>query len=720
MAKPRDAADGDGPDDDMAGADETPAEAAEDAAEAGEQDEDDEMDGASGAEERAASSAPAPVAPAMMHRAIETVPASLNSDARTVDVVWSTGADVRRYDWWKDAEYTERLDMKPASVRLGRLNKGAPLLRAHEAYDLDAVIGNVVPGTAKVDGKRGTATVQFANSPDGERYFGLVKQGVLRFLSAGYQTYRQEIDATVTPELRTAVDWEPFEISVVPIPADADAAFRAFSPTTRPAPATTQEHRMPDANPAAVQPAAATITPPIVTDEQRAAILASERERIAGIRAVGGKLRLAPDFISQHETAGTPLDAFRIQAIDAAAANDNEGARAFSAPAGGQVFAAARQTVPGINVGRFLIAVAASNSRRLDARGIADWSANRWGPEGQIVARALSVSLGSAGGFTVPADMAAELVPFLRPASAVMSLGPRILPMPNGNITVPRMDGGSTATYVGELGAAGATQPTFGSVDLIARKLNAWVPMSKDMIRYPSLDVETQVRDDAVRAIAQRADLAFMVGDGSNNTPRGMESFILGDAKVKAANWIEATAQGASEAQATIVNRTRQDLGKLKAALKNANLPMTKPGWIMDPTREEFLLNLSDGLGGLAFGEEMLAQKTLLGYPWRRTTQIPTNRTAASGTNNTVILFADFAEVYIGEAQELEVSAFDQSTYTDASGNVINMAQADMIALMVQTQHDFALRQKYAAAELYAVGGSGGQQAQSSAAGFWQ
>ena len=41
--------------------------------------------------------------------------------------------------------------MAPEHVRLERLNAGAPFLRVHEAHDLDAVIGSVVPGSARIE-----------------------------------------------------------------------------------------------------------------------------------------------------------------------------------------------------------------------------------------------------------------------------------------------------------------------------------------------------------------------------------------------------------------------------------------------------------------------------------------------------------------------------------------------------------------------------------------
>ena len=162
-------------------------------------------------------------------RAGSIVPSTLDVEARTVEVIWTTGAAVLRgyFD-----QYWEELDLAPKSVRLKRLNNGAPMLNAHSAYDANGVIGVVVPGSAVVDGKRGTATVRFARAevdPVADQIFQKVVDGIIQNLSVGYATYRLEQVETgkdKIPRYR-AMDWEPMELSPVPMGADDGAGFRA-------------------------------------------------------------------------------------------------------------------------------------------------------------------------------------------------------------------------------------------------------------------------------------------------------------------------------------------------------------------------------------------------------------------------------------------------------------------------------------------------------------
>lgn len=150
-----------------------------------------------------------------------------NEQRRTVELVFSTGAAVARLDS-TGQRYLEVLSLQPRHVRLERLNAGAPLLDAHQATRIENVIGSVEPGSARVDGSRGFATVRFSKRPEVQPIWQDVREGILSAVSVGYRIYRMEEAAGRGGALptRTAVDWEPFELSLVPIPADAGASTR--------------------------------------------------------------------------------------------------------------------------------------------------------------------------------------------------------------------------------------------------------------------------------------------------------------------------------------------------------------------------------------------------------------------------------------------------------------------------------------------------------------
>jgi len=161
-------------------------------------------------------------------RAAEVRAQSFDESANTIEVVWTTGATVRRYDWLAGA-YDEVLEVGEGNVRLERLNAGAPLLNSHCAFDLDDVIGSVVPGSARMEAGLGVATVQLSRSEDDAGVVQKIRDGIIRNISAGYIIHaveKLERDDGSAPVWRVT-DWEPVEISAVPVPADPGAQIRS-------------------------------------------------------------------------------------------------------------------------------------------------------------------------------------------------------------------------------------------------------------------------------------------------------------------------------------------------------------------------------------------------------------------------------------------------------------------------------------------------------------
>lgn len=245
------------------------------------------------------------------------VPSTLDAEARTVELTWSTGAAVLRGSF---DPYYEELSMDPAHVRMDRLNSGAPVLDTHDTSGLRSVIG--VVEIATVDGKIGRARVRFDSGPEGTETFRKISEGIVRNSSVGYHTYRMQLVEQGEAEIPTyrAIDWEPHEISMVPIGADAGAGVRSGDDTL-----TTcvfEERSMALPTPKTPSPAAVT-TPPATTtttaDEVRAAA-EGERARIVAIQRAGTTLGRPSEEIAAAIETGTSADAFRAAAIDAHAA----------------------------------------------------------------------------------------------------------------------------------------------------------------------------------------------------------------------------------------------------------------------------------------------------------------------------------------------------------------------------------------------------------------
>jgi len=247
---------------------------------------------------------------------------NVNEDARTVDVTWTTGAAVRRRDWFTGEEWDEVLVVNAEAVDMSRLQNGAPVLDAHRRWSLDGVIG--VVERAWIEGDKGKATIRFPAKglrAESDEILGLIRDRIIQNVSVGYATSKAEWDRKGEVPIRRAVRWQPHEISFVPVGADAGAGTRAGlhaceisekettmpldnnrdSPGTDPAPGT-QATPQPTPQPAPATPAA--------VDEAaiRGAAVAAERTRAATIRSRMRAAGLPDDVADRHVASGLTVE----------------------------------------------------------------------------------------------------------------------------------------------------------------------------------------------------------------------------------------------------------------------------------------------------------------------------------------------------------------------------------------------------------------------------
>jgi hypothetical protein len=171
----------------------------------------------------------------IFYREAALVPSSLDVTGRTIDVVWTTGAQVRRHGFWDDEPWLEELSLAPGAVDLARLNAGASVLDSHRAYaGLRAVLGAVEPGSARIEDGRGLARLRFSQRAEVADLVDDIKAGIIRALSCGYEIdelneVRPRDRKTRTLALYRADRWTPFEVSFVAVGADPGAQTRERS-----------------------------------------------------------------------------------------------------------------------------------------------------------------------------------------------------------------------------------------------------------------------------------------------------------------------------------------------------------------------------------------------------------------------------------------------------------------------------------------------------------
>lgn len=323
--------------------------------------------------------------------------------------------------------------------------------------------------------------------------------------------------------------------------------------------------------------------------------------------------------------------------------------------------------------------------------------------ENHPVTKALIVSQGSSGGFIVPPDQMTEIIELLRPKAQVRAAGPRNIPMPRGTMTLPGQASAASASYGTETGQIASSQQTLNQIVASYKKLTALVPVSNDMMRYADPAVDAFVRDDLIKVIALREDLAFLLGDGTQSTPRGYISFANGFATSGggvAGVW-SATANSTAAVGGNFVTSNEtytlstaaQELGGLVNKLDTANVPDDKRVWFMHPRTKNYLFNVQNSLGEYVYRDEMRTG-TLLMYPFKTTTQIPSNIWDPTGTNKdcSFIFLAEMTETMILDSMQMELAVSREGSYVDSNGSTISAFQNDQTLIRAIEEHDFQIR----------------------------
>lgn len=247
------------------------------------------------------------------------LPQTFDREANTVNVVWTTGAQVRRFDWL-EGPFVEELVVSPDAIRLDRLNSGAPVLDTHEADELECIIG--VVERAWIENGEGMATVRFSMREDVQPYVQDIAAGIIRNVSVGYQVHKYEVTrpADGSMPIWRAVDWEPMEISIVPIPADVSSQVRSKRDVLHPVSITTRGDEMSELEnekPADEAQASPVIEETVAVDAEAIAkrAIAEERQRIVGVRSFVKLAKLDESVAESLIDSGKSLDDCRAEVL---------------------------------------------------------------------------------------------------------------------------------------------------------------------------------------------------------------------------------------------------------------------------------------------------------------------------------------------------------------------------------------------------------------------
>lgn len=593
-----------------------------------------------------------------LHRSFQVDRAAVNDEARTVELAFASETPYERY--WG----VEILDLSPQSVRMSRLTSGGPLLMDHDSRDHVGVIESVSIGADRV----GRAVVRFGKSARAEEVFQDVKDGIRRNVSVGYIIHKAILQETnENTDTYRVSDWEPFEVSLVSVPADASVGIGRSAELTEKNPVINiqesqiKEHKMPEIN--------------HEENQQRAVkdALTGEQKRVAEIIAIGEQFSKygADKLASEALRSGTPVDQFRAKVLE----------KVSTAPVATSDIGMNEKEVRSYSFMRAINALANPGDRKAQEaaafeREASDAFGSKQGRAAsgffvptEVQRRDMTVGTATAGGNTVATNLlAASFIDLLRNKMAVTGLGAQFLTGLVGQIAIPRATGGASAYWVAESGAPTVSQAAFDQVTMTPKTVGAFTDISRKLLLQSSIDVEGFVRNDLATVLALAIDLAAINGTGASNQPTGILN----------TSGIGSVAGGTNGAAVTI-----DHLIDLETLIAISNADSATLSYLTNSKVVGALKKLKSATGEYLWTDESVGgiqagtPGSINGYGVARSNQVPSNLT--KGTANAVasaVLFGNFADLIIGQwgALDLTVDPFTGST----SGTVRVVALQDV------------------------------------------
>lgn len=513
----------------------------------------------------------------VLRRAMIIDPANIAADKRTVELTFSSDIELER---WPGV--IEVLSHASDAVDLSRLRNGAPLLFNH---DQDEYIGVIESATIGAD-RKGRAVVRFSENDDAEKIWRDVQAGILKNVSVGYRINEVKLteERSNGTDVYTVSRWEPYEVSIVTIPADvtvgigrslfnkpekSNAMNRAhiiamlrqlnvsFAETATDDELSALLQRSLPANAPTSNPAPAPAAPITTGTEARAQGEATERDRVRSIFAAGKQYE-ATDLAQDAVEKGHSVEQFRTALID------HIDKRNKSVVEGTKPVGLSEKEARSFSFVKLFRALTCEPEQRkkyndeaafeLEACRAATDKLTHRSAHGTVIptdvlmqpllgqrnvtgAQTASGYINAGTNSIQTLLLTSSFIDLLRNRSFLMSVVTELSGLV-GNIDIPKQLTGPAAEWIGEDTAGSPTGITFGLVSLRPRTMTSRTEITRKLLMQNSLGVEALLRADMVKVMALELDRAGLYGSGASNQPLG----LAGTNGINTGTWAAANA----------------------------------------------------------------------------------------------------------------------------------------------------------------------------------
>jgi len=575
----------------------------------------------------------------------------IDKEKRIVPLAFSSEEPVER--WWG----REILDHNVKSVSLRRLKRGGALLIDHEMANQVGVIEKVWVDEAD---RKGRALVRFGRSARAEEIFQDVLDEIRTNVSMGYQIEELVLEEEKKGDLSTyrATRWEPYEISLVSVPADINVGIGRSEDGGK------------------------EIEVKIPKREERK----MEKCEKCGIELVEGRCEKCNPDKEKKSLSALEIEQGRIRAIETLCKMNRFDDRAkehwiYSGLPFGEIAKEMEQLVeersktqkplghldiPTKEVQRYsltraILACAGNNwtnapfeldcSREVMKKFNKTLDPNRFFIPFDVMERPVDTSLlrqqrdvsvaASGGGYLVQTDNVG-FIEMLRNRSVIFRMGARRLSGLQGNVTIPKQSAAATAYWLGtEATAATESQPTFIQVALSPKNCGAYTEFSRQLLLQSSPGIEGLVTADLSSVVAIGVDLGVLNGSGGAQ-PQG----LLGTTGI---------------GTFTGTNITYALLLESQSDVATANVVPISGGYVSTPAVAAILMAKSRFANtDTPVWDGNIWNGKVIGFPAMSSNQMP-----AGGC-----VFGDWSEIVVGEWGVLEVEV---NPYANFAAGVVGI-----------------------------------------------
>jgi HK97 family phage major capsid protein/HK97 family phage prohead protease len=621
----------------------------------------------------------------------------MDEEKRTVELAFSSEAEVER--WFG----MEVLSHATGAMRTERLENGAAVLLNHDWDDQVGVVESIEIGADR----RGRAVVRFGKGTRASEVFQDVLDGIRRHVSVGYRVHRVEIEErSGMADLVTVTDWEPYEISLVSVPADPtvgvgrsmenapeDEGQRSGNTDDNSGNPDKQEPA--DMNEKILRDAQGNLVRALVDEDGNITKVletlekAGEGERAAqrtGSETERNRVRSIMEMAEQYGAEDLARDAvkgntsvadFQRQLLDHLNA---ERSKPLGDETGADIGMSDNE-VRQFSFIRALRALANPTDKRAQEAAAFEYEASRAAaeragkePEGilvpaDVLRRALNstatgTAAGDTGGYSISTDlMSQSFVEMLRNRAVLMQLGTTMGGLV-GNIAIPRQSAGATGYWIGEDEDATEDGLELDQIGMTPKTVAALSEVTRKLLMQSSLDVEALIRRDLASALALTIDKAGFYGTGSGNQPLGIAN----------ATGINAVDFAGATSGATGALPTYAEVVKMESEIAADNADVNSMAYVMNSgmrghfkTTQKF-----SGTDGSPIWEP---GNTVNGYGTQVTNQIQAGD----------MFFGNFADLLIGMWGGLDLTVDPYTHSAKGRVRVVAMQDVDFVLRRVES-----------------------------------